>query len=149
MKPRERLITALKREEPDRVPIDLGGSTVTGIHVLAYRELKKLLGLESGNIRARDYRQLLAEPEKEVIEHLGVDVIDIERTLPPSLDSIQGGGTWKKWFWKERGVEVELCDSVEVEDAGDHYILREKVSYTRPRFTYATVSYTHLTLPTN
>ena len=43
MKSRERLLTALKHREPDRVPIDLGG-TATGIEVEAYDYLKERIG---------------------------------------------------------------------------------------------------------
>ena len=45
MNPRERLLTALKHREPDRVPIDVGG-TPTGIEVDAYDRLKEFLGIK-------------------------------------------------------------------------------------------------------
>jgi len=36
MTSRERVLTALRHEEPDRVPIDLGGMLSTGIMAMAY-----------------------------------------------------------------------------------------------------------------
>ena len=46
MNSRERLLTALKHQEPDRIPIDLGGLP-SGIEVEAYDNLKKLIGFQS------------------------------------------------------------------------------------------------------
>jgi len=42
---RDRLLTALRHEEPDRVPIDLGATPVTGIKVSTYAELRKIPGI--------------------------------------------------------------------------------------------------------
>lgn len=45
MTPRERIIAAVERRSPDRVPIDIGGSSVTTIIGGAYERLKALLGV--------------------------------------------------------------------------------------------------------
>ena len=45
MSARQRLLTALNHETPDRVPIDLGGNQ-TGIHKFAYEALLKHLGIQ-------------------------------------------------------------------------------------------------------
>jgi len=45
MNSRERVRTALNHQEPDKVPIDLGGF-VTTIEAEAYDDLKKYLGIE-------------------------------------------------------------------------------------------------------
>jgi len=71
MTPRERLLTALNHEQPDRAPIDLGG-IVTGIHVNAYNGLKQLLGIEEETV-ILDFKQQLARPSDAVLEALGVD----------------------------------------------------------------------------
>ena len=42
---RERVLKALVHEKPDRFPIDLGGSIVTGINAMAYQKLKEHMGL--------------------------------------------------------------------------------------------------------
>ncbi|MEW6071830.1 MAG: uroporphyrinogen decarboxylase family protein [Planctomycetota bacterium] len=69
--PRERLLTALRHEEPDRVPIDLGGNQ-TGIHRIAYAELLAHLGLVE-EIEIMDPVQQLARPSEAVLERLRVD----------------------------------------------------------------------------
>ena len=43
---RERVNLALHHEEPDRVPLDLGGSTVTGMHVSTVYRLRQALRLD-------------------------------------------------------------------------------------------------------
>ena len=54
MNSRERVLTALAFKEADRVPIDLGGSTgASGIHVIAYHNLKQYLGL-GGPVKCND-----------------------------------------------------------------------------------------------
>jgi len=74
MNPRERLLTTLHHQEPDRVPFDLGSTQVTGIHVVAYRNLRQALGLPPVEVRVCDYIQQLALPDDDVIARLGVDV---------------------------------------------------------------------------
>jgi uroporphyrinogen decarboxylase len=47
MSHRERVITALKREEPDRVPLDLAGTPNSAIHKGVYQKLKAHFGVEA------------------------------------------------------------------------------------------------------
>jgi len=74
MNSRERLLTTLNHREPDRVPFDLGSTQVTGIHVVAYRDLRQALGLPLVGVQLCDSIQQLALPDDDVIERLGVDV---------------------------------------------------------------------------
>ncbi len=71
MTSRERVLKALNHEEPDRVPIDLGGNQ-TGIHKFAYRALIDHLGIHD-NLTIMDAVQQLAEPCEAVLERLHVD----------------------------------------------------------------------------
>jgi uroporphyrinogen decarboxylase len=66
---RERVLTALAHEEPDRVPFDLGGWSST-IERIPYDRLKQYLGINSPtNTFCRDHSIL----EDEILEKLGVD----------------------------------------------------------------------------
>jgi uroporphyrinogen decarboxylase len=71
---RDRVRAALAHREPDRIPFDLGGTRMTGIHVRAYRALRPALGLELREPRVTDLTQQLAEVEPDVVEVLGTDV---------------------------------------------------------------------------
>lgn len=71
MTSRERLLAALNHQEPDRVPIDLGGNQ-TGIHRFAYETLLAHWGLEEP-IEIMDAVQQLARPSEAVLQRLHVD----------------------------------------------------------------------------
>jgi uroporphyrinogen decarboxylase len=51
MNSRERVLKALDHEEPDRVPIDIGGYISTVRTIKAYENLKKYLGFPEGNFK--------------------------------------------------------------------------------------------------
>ncbi len=71
MTSRERFLKALNHEEPDRIPIDLGGNQ-TGIHKFAYEALAKHLGVDA-SYDIMDAVQQLAQPSEEVLERFHVD----------------------------------------------------------------------------
>ncbi len=71
---RDRVRAALDHREPDRIPFDLGGTRVTGIHARAYERLRPALGLEPRPARISDLTQQLAEVEPDVLDALGADV---------------------------------------------------------------------------
>ena len=75
MTSRDRVLKSLKYEEPDRVPVDLGGTLgATGIHAIAYNRLKKALGIKANKTKIYDPWQQLAKPEPEVLRKIGADV---------------------------------------------------------------------------
>lgn len=71
---RDRVRAALAHRAPDRVPFDLGGTRVTGIHARAYERLRPALGLEARPARISDLTQQLAEVELDVLDSLEADV---------------------------------------------------------------------------
>ena len=71
MTARQRVLEALNHEEPDRVPIDLGGNQ-TGIHKFAYQSLLEHLGIED-ELVIMDAVQQLARPCEAVLKRLHVD----------------------------------------------------------------------------
>jgi uroporphyrinogen decarboxylase len=78
---RERILTSIRHQEPDRVPVDLGATPSSGISAIAYANLKQHLGLTDGHTRVYDVVQQLAQPEEVILDHYGVDVLDIGRTF--------------------------------------------------------------------
>jgi len=94
MNSRERVLMALAHQEPDRVPVDLGGSLVTGISAVAYGRLKRHLGVDGGPPRVADIVLQLAEVEEPIRQRFGVDVIGL-----PVLEPVPGvcNLRWKEW----------------------------------------------------
>lgn len=84
MTSRERVITALNHQQPDRVPIDLGGFQ-TGIHKKAYRALTQYLGY-SEDVRTLDPVQQLAIPSETVLRKLHVDVRYVTAHAPDGFE---------------------------------------------------------------
>lgn len=83
MTARERVLAALSHTEPDRVPLDLGTTFVTGIHRVAYERLVAALGLRDLEVRPPlDPFQQLAMPDDEVLRELGVDTRSVYLRLP-------------------------------------------------------------------
>ncbi|TFG19372.1 MAG: methyltransferase [Promethearchaeota archaeon] len=81
MKSRGRVLASINHKQPDRVPIDLGSSPNTGISAVAYHNLKKFLGITTGNTRIHDVLLQLAIPEEEILNLFQVDVIDLGHTF--------------------------------------------------------------------
>jgi uroporphyrinogen decarboxylase len=73
MNSRERVLTTVSHQEPDRVPFDLGGTGATGIHMTAYKNLRQFLGLPPGEIRTDDVIQQLATVDEDMAERLQTD----------------------------------------------------------------------------
>ncbi len=107
MTPRQRLLTALDHQVPDRVPIDLGGNQ-TGIHKNAYVALLRHLGLEE-EIQIMDAVQQLARPSETVLQRLRVDTRYI---------SAGPGSAWKG------GIQRNQRDGRYWEDLVDEFGVR-------------------------
>jgi uroporphyrinogen decarboxylase len=84
---RERLRAALDHKEPDRVPVDLGGMGSTGVMAVAYAKLRRHIGLPEEKVFINDIGQQLAEPAQDLVDLLDLDVLNIERRLPPAAPS--------------------------------------------------------------
>jgi len=81
MTPRERVMLALNHQEPDRIPIDLGGTIVSSIAKSSYITLKQYLGQPLAKSRdggkeitMLDYVQQLPYVDEPLMQRFGVDV---------------------------------------------------------------------------
>ena len=81
MTARERVRAAIEHHQPDRVPIDLSAHPSSGIAAVAYARLKQHLGIERGETLVYDIIQGIAQPEDEVLDLFGVDVVDLGRAF--------------------------------------------------------------------
>ena len=81
MNSRERILATINHREPDRVAIDLGSTPSSGISAIAYGNLKRYLGITSGQNRVYDIVQQVSQPEEVILDRFGIDVIDIGRAF--------------------------------------------------------------------
>jgi uroporphyrinogen decarboxylase len=78
----QRVFAALEHKEPDRIPIDLGGTAVTGINIQALRKLKDHMGIP-GEVLLRDQITQLAVTDDATFGRLDLDVRTV-RPQPPA-----------------------------------------------------------------
>jgi hypothetical protein len=76
MNSKQKLQNALDHKS-GTIPLDLGGTAVTGIHVRSVRNLRLHFGLEDHPIKVIESYQMLGEIEPDLIDAMGIDVIGI------------------------------------------------------------------------
>ncbi|MGD2155436.1 MAG: uroporphyrinogen decarboxylase family protein [Anaerolineales bacterium] len=104
MNSRERVLTALEHREPDRVPVDFGGTRVTSTHPAPLHMLRQKLGIENNPIKVMDVWQMLAWVERTDVEMVGGDVLPVPRL---NLDFGMRIDHWKPWQI-ENDLEVRM-----------------------------------------
>jgi len=93
---RERVLAALRHEETDRVPIDLGSHASSTIAALAYMKLRAHLNLAQDELpRMYNTWGQYCDVQDEILDHLGCDVVPLHRAI--SSFSIYNDGPWKEW----------------------------------------------------
>lgn len=117
MNSRERVQAAINHRQPDRVPLDLGSTAITGISAGAYVQLRQALGMPPRPVKVSEPYQILAEVEDDIRERLGVDTIGLG--LPTTMFGFRNEG-WKPWQLFD-GTPVLVPDKfvVRPDDKGD------------------------------
>ena len=128
MNSRERVICALEHREPDRVPIDLGGTRQSGIAASSYHALKRHFGYSTPT-RVFDLYQMLAEVERPVLERFGADVVGLYRR---EVAFGIRNENWKSWrLFDGTPVDVPGQFAPVALDNGDLELLREGTPIAR------------------
>ncbi len=93
---RKRLQDALSHRQPDRIPLDLGGTAVTGMSVSAVYALRQALELDPPGtpVKVVEPFQMLGEIGEDLKQRLGVDIEGISGTR--TLFGFPNTG-WKAW----------------------------------------------------
>lgn len=105
MTPRERVMASVNHQNPDSLPMDLGSNVSAGISGMAYGKLKEYLGITTGHNRIYDVVQQVAQPEIQVLDIIGADVLDVGRVFNTEdsdwYDVTLSNGVaaqWPGWF---------------------------------------------------
>lgn len=86
MTARERVLTTLAHEEPDRVPIVVGPSHSTGMQLPVYRQLKTMLGIDAPDRAIYDWPELgTAALDDATYRRLHADVRGVLPGLPDGV----------------------------------------------------------------
>jgi len=119
MTSRERVQKALGHEQPDRVPLDLGASPVTGMYVSSVYLLRQALGLDPPGtaVKVVEPYQMLGEIGPDLVDALGIDVLGVWPSA--TMFGFKNEG-WKPWTTFD-GTPVLVPEgfNTEPEDNGD------------------------------
>ncbi len=93
---RERVEATLNHREPDCVPLDLGGSAVTGMQVSSVYLMRQALGLDAPGtpVKVVEPYQMLGEIAPDLLDALGVDVVPLGG--PRTMFGFRNEH-WKEW----------------------------------------------------
>lgn len=119
MTSRERVNAALNHQQADCVPLDLGASGVTGMHVSSVYLLRQALGLDAPGtpVKVVEPYQMLGEIAPDLVEALGVDVIGLGG--PRTMFGFKNEN-WKEWStFDETPVLVPEAFNTVPENNGD------------------------------
>ncbi len=106
---RKRVLDAINHRAPDRVPMDFGGSSVTGIHVSCVAKLRDCYGLEKRLVKVSEPYQMLGLVEDDLKEAIGVDVTPLMgRTNMFGFENRD----WKPWTYN--GLDVLVPEDFRV-----------------------------------
>jgi hypothetical protein len=123
MTSKQRVQTALGHRPPDRVPLDFGGTAVTGIHVSCVAGLRDYYGLEERPIKAYEPYQMLGWIDEDLKQAMGIDVesVTARKTMFGYANE-----NWKPWRMDD-GLEVLVGGGFEVtrDSNGDTLIYPE------------------------
>ena len=86
MDSRTRVLQSLNHQEPDRVPFDLGGTGLSTIHVAAYRNLRRHLGLPEIEPEVAFVPEQLVRVDEDLAQRLEADVRPV---LPGTASSFE------------------------------------------------------------
>ncbi len=96
MTSRERVNLTINHKEPDKIPLDLGGSAVTGMHVSSVYLLRQALKLDALGtpVKVIEPYQMLGEIKPDLIDALGVDIVPL--VGQKTMFGFKNEG-WKPW----------------------------------------------------
>jgi len=78
-----------------RVPVDFGGTSVSGIHVSVVEALRRHYGLPAGPVRVVEFYQMLGEVTDDLRAAMGIDTVGV---LPRgTMFGFSTEGTWREW----------------------------------------------------
>lgn len=120
MTSKERIINALNHKESDKIPLDFGAVSVTGMHYSCVAALREYYGLEKHPIKVFEPFQMLGLIEEDLKSVLGIDAEGVY-----SRNNMFGirNQDWKEWRQDNGDVVLVAGDfNTTTDTKGNHYI---------------------------
>jgi hypothetical protein len=122
LRSKQRVVSTLAHRAPDRVPIDFGSTSVTGIHASCVAALRDYYGLEKRPVRVHEPFQMLALVEEDLKQALRVDVDGVFRRKTLFGFSVSD---WKPWNFNSLDILVPGQFNTTIAENGDTLIYPE------------------------
>jgi hypothetical protein len=74
---RQNFLKTINHQQPDKILVDFGSTSVTGIHVLIVEKLREYYGLEKRPVKVIEPYQMLGEIDPELIKAMDIDIIGL------------------------------------------------------------------------
>jgi len=121
MNSRERITCALNHKSPDRLPVDFGGTSTSGIHVSIVYKLRQHFGLDIKGtpVKVIEPYQMLGEIKDDLKNLMGIDVASIG--VPGTFFGFNKEN-WKEWdLWDGTPLLVPEKFNTDANSDGSYY----------------------------
>jgi hypothetical protein len=123
MKSKDRVHEAVHHRQTGQVPVDFGGTAVTGLHVHCVAALRDFYGLEKRPVKVHDPYQMLGWIDDDLKNAVGIDV---EGVFPPKTIFGFRNEKWKIWQMPD-GLEILVSEDFNTtrDEKGNTFIYPE------------------------
>ena len=94
MTSRERIAATLRHQQPDKVPMDFGGTAVTGMHVTCVAALRDYYGLPKQLVKVHEPYQMLGWIDDDLADAMGIAVAGV---MPRTTLFGFANENWQPW----------------------------------------------------
>jgi len=117
---KEVVLSALNHKQTDRVPVDFGGTAVSGMHVYCVAALRDHYGLEKRPVKVHEPYQMLGWIDEDLKQAMGIDIEGIN--APATIFGFPNEN-WKPWRTPS-GLEVLVSEhfKTSIDENGDTLI---------------------------
>jgi len=117
MTSKERIKVCLNHKQPDKDPVDFGGTTVTGMHASCIAALRNYYELEKRLVKVYEPYQCLGYIDKDLQEAIGIDVVAVN---PRNTKFGFPNTSWKEWTMQD-GLKVLVSSNfnITIDEKGD------------------------------
>ncbi len=115
MSSRERVLASINHQLPDRLPLDLGATRVTGIQPGILTRLRQQLGLPASPAKVMDVWQMLAWVDRATIDALNADALPVPRLV---MDFNMRLNSWRPWKLSDE-TPVQMPGNFETHEEND------------------------------
>jgi uroporphyrinogen decarboxylase len=107
---------ALSHREPDRVPLDIAGTRISGIHTKAYQRFRRKLGLELSNPRWQVLYLQHPKVEHDFYSKVGVDIESADPITESMETEVMSDNTGGQYYTDMYGNEWFMSSDAEYFD---------------------------------